>query len=455
MKPGLERATVRNDAQAPPATFAGLAADVTDASRAVAARGSGPRHLRPAEVLALQRSVGNRAVTRLVRGGPRQLQREVRIDGGRQRVAESYYKTGAGKSKGFRHSISALIDDPIRRVFESAGELENYADGIADYIGDVVTAAKGTYWFRLPVDKLTVLGEVHHNPEGNVEDVIRGLRTPRFMYEPFNELKPVKALDLPFTGARARLAAVNKQISISGFPAYGLFDPELENIVIKALTGASIARNEYIAASKKDREAFKGRASTSDYAYGERVALYLSMAIHIGSDVAEHDFGKASKAETPFIKSARRLKDVYIKRKGVLDDFAKGKDGDELIGIYELTKSGDFASLPAIKEFTLAFHEYGARYIKQLGTESGNTELETEGEALVKKTGAGLDALSPAREAIMWQKIQGATGYLIVGMGDAHRVSLRTKLDAAGIPHARVDEELERQKKAIDAVWVP
>jgi hypothetical protein len=446
---------VRSDAPAPVGRGNGVAGDLVGASRAAFTLGSDPRRARSAEVLALQRSIGNRAVTQLLRSGPRRLQREVRIDGGRKRVDEAYYKTGAGKSKGFRHSISALIDDPIRRVFETSGELENYADGIADYIGDVVTAAKGTYWFRLPVDKLTVLGEVHHNPDGNVEDVIRGLRTPRFMYEPFNELKPVKALDIPFTGTQAQLAVVNKGISISGFPAYGLFDPELENIVIKALTGTSIARNEYIAASKKDREGFKGRASTSDYSYGERVALYLSMAIHIAGDVAQHDFGKASKSETAFIKSARRLKDVYVKRKGVLDDFTKAKDGDELIGIYELTKDGNFASLPAIKEFTLAFHEYGARYIKQLGTESGDTVLEAEGEALVKKPGAGLDALGPAREAIMWQKIQGATGYLIIGMGDAHRVSLSKKLDDAGIPHARVDEELERQKKAIDAVWVP
>ena len=33
-----------------------------------------------------------------------------------------------------------------------------------------------------------MLGEFHHDKEGNVEDVIRGLRTSRFMYEPFNEL---------------------------------------------------------------------------------------------------------------------------------------------------------------------------------------------------------------------------------------------------------------------------
>jgi hypothetical protein len=43
-----------------------------------------------------------------------------------------------------------------------------------------------------------------------------------------------------------------------------------------------------------------------------------------------------------------------------------------LVGIYELSEVGAFANLPAIKQFTLAFREYGSRYIKQLGSESGN-----------------------------------------------------------------------------------
>lgn len=239
------------------------------------------------------------------------------------------------------------------------------------------------------------------------------------------------------------------------FSGAGLFDPELENIVIKALTGTTLTRNEYIAASKKGRAAFAGRASTNDYSFGERIALYLSMAIHIAHDVAQHDFGKAATTDSKFIKAGRALKKVYLKRQAALDAITAAKDGDQLVGIYELTKDGDFASLPGLKEFTLAFHEYGARYIEQLGSESSNADLQAEGKKLAKNPKATLDDLSPAREAIMWQKIQGASSYLIVGMGDAHRVSLKAKLDAAGIPHFKIDEELVRQKRAIDAAWVP
>jgi hypothetical protein len=421
---------------------------VAPAGKVSPPHGRDPRRLRPADVLALQRTAGNGAVGRM-------LARAVRVDGGKKKVDEAYYKTGAGKTKGVRFKVSDLIDDPIRRVFEGTNELENYADGISDYIGDVVTQAAGTFWFRLPVAQLAVIGEEHENKDGNVEDVIRALRTIRWMYEPFNEVKQIAALNIPYTETQAQLTAINKGISVAQFSGAGLFDPELENIVIKALTGTSLARNDYIAASKKARPSFKGRASTSDYSFGERIALYLSMAIHIAHDVAQHDFGKASSKDSKIIKAGRALKKVYVKRQSTLDAFTAAKDGDELIGIYELTKDGNYASLPAIKEFTIAFHEYGARYIEQLGSESSDAVLQAEGKKLAKNLKAGLDDLGPAREAIMWQKIQGASSYLLVGMGDAHRVSLQPKLDAAGIPHFKIDEELVRQKQAIDATWVP
>jgi hypothetical protein len=188
---------------------------------------------------------------------------------------------------------------------------------------------------------------------------------------------------------------------------------------------------------------------------GERVALYFSMAIHIASDVAQHDFGPDNYVESLFVKAGRHLKETYLKHQTELDAFMKAKDGDDLIGIFELTQAGGFANLPAIKAFSLAFHEYGSSYISQLGIQSKNAELEAHGDALAANLGAKIDDLSPVREAMMWQKIKGAKGYLLVGMGDAHRKALTPKLDAAGIPHERVDEALVRQRDEIKAVWAP
>lgn len=63
--------------------------------------------------------------------------------------------------------------------------------------------------------------------------------------------------------------------------------------------------------------------------------------------------------------------------------------------------------------------------------------------------------MSPAREMIMWTKIQQAlvAGYLIVGMGDAHRTNLHPKLKKLGVPDAFVPDALDQQKKAVAAKW--
>jgi hypothetical protein len=402
----------------------------------------------PHELLALQRTIGNAAVGRL-------LQRHVRVDKGSKRVDEDHYKTGAGKSVGSRYSVAALIGDSVRRVFQDAAELEDYANGKTDYIGDVKTKKKGTFWFRLPKDQLTVLGEAHHDEEGNFEDVVKGLRTSRFMYEPFNELAATTALAIPYTGTQTRLDQVNKGIGIAGLADRAKFDPDLENIVIKALTGTSILRNEFIPGKPMPREdaQWKKRPDKDHYSYGERVALYFSFAIHIAQDVAKHDFGPDNWVESLYVKAGRHLKECYLLYQAELDAFAKAKDGDDLIAIYELTSPSGFANLTALEAFGKAFHEYGARYIGQLGDQLSDKTLIAQGDALSSNLGATIDDLGPAREAIMWQKIVAAKGYLLVGMGDAHRQSLKAKLDAAKIPHNYVPVALLEQRDEIDKNW--
>ncbi|MGZ9129671.1 MAG: hypothetical protein ACXW4Z_18000, partial [Candidatus Binatia bacterium] len=84
-------------------------------------------------------------------------------------------------------------------------------------------------------------------------------------------------------------------------------------------------------------------------------------------------------------------------------------------------------------------------------------KLAAEGKALSGNLSATLDTLSPAREEIMWEKIQQAVkkGYLIVGMGDAHHANLEPRLNKAGIPHEEVAQSLKRQKNAVNAGWKP
>ena len=152
--------------------------------------------------------------------------------------------------------------------------------------------------------------------------------------------------------------AANKGIEVAGQVDRKLFNPDLENIVIKAMTGTQVARNEYIPASKSARAGakWKARASADKYSFGERVALYYAMAIHIAADLAKHNFGPENPKESAYVKSARGLKKVYLANQGALDKFMTTKDGDDLIAIYELTKTGGFANLNAIKDFAVRFH---------------------------------------------------------------------------------------------------
>ncbi len=390
-------------------------------------------------------------------------QRQVRINGGAARVNEAEYRRGGARSSvGTRFSVASLIADSVRRVFTGVAELESYANGQTDYIGDVATTSAGRYWYRLPERRLTVLGEQHHNPAGNVEDVILGLRTHRFMYEPFNELASVAALNIPFTGTQARLTQINSGIGVGGLVDRRNFNPDLENIVFKALAGATLVRNGFAAANPPamgpaERRAWGRRASTSDYSGGERAALYLAMGIHLASDISRHDFGRENFVESLFILSGRRLKEYYLRNQAVLDSFMTTKDGDDLIGIYELTSPGNFQNLAVINGFTLVLHEYASRYIERLGADRGNAVLQTQGEALSRNLGATLDDLSPAREEVMWGRIQhaNANGYLIVGMGDAHRQNLQARLALAGIAEEEVTASLTRQRAAVNAGWTP
>jgi hypothetical protein len=391
------------------------------------------------------------------------IQRAVRINNGAQRVNEAEYEAGGAKSNvGSRHRVSSLIADSVRRTFVDVAELEQYANGQTDSIGDVTTASAGVYWYRLPNNQVTVLGEQHHNPRGNVEDVIVGLHTSRFMYEPFNEIAQVGGLSPHFSSTQGRLSQFNQQYRVSSLVDRRRFNPDLENIVIKAVTGAQIFRNEFLPANPRtmsaaDRQVWGRRASTSAYSYGERVAVYLTIGIHIAQDLAQRPSGPPTAAEANLVQSGDALAAFYRTNQGVLDGIMRSKDRDDLIGIYELTAPNNFRVLPVLDAFSVRMHAYAANYIQRLGAQTGNAALSSGGQALERTPGATLTSLSPVREEIMRNRIQQAIsgGYLIVGMGDAHRQNLAQRLNAAGIPHEEVEASLRRQQTAVTSSWRP
>ncbi len=183
----------------------------------------------------------------------------------------------------------------------------------------------------------------------------------------------------------------------------------------------------------------------------------MTSGIHLAQDLAQRPAGPPTATDANLVQSGDALAAFYRTNQSVLDSIMRTKDGDDLIGIYELTAPNNFRVLPVLEAFAVRMHAYAANYIQRLGTQTGNATLTSEGRALERNPGANLSSLSPAREEIMWNKVQQAVsgGYLIVGMGDAHRQSLAPRLNAAGIPHEEVEASLGRQQTAVSSNWTP
>lgn len=392
------------------------------------------------------------------------IQRKVRVNNGKTKVQEKDYQKGGKKETvGSRYKVADLIADKNKRIFTDVQEMEDYANGKTDHIGDVVTESKDEYWYRLPKNQLTVLGEIHHNDDGNVPNVIAGLQTSRFVYEPHHEFTAAEPFDEKSIGdgTQKRIHDIEKNLETGPYVDRKNFDPHLENIVIKAMTGTALARNRFLAADPpkmtgRTAAAYKGRATKDDYSIGDRIALYVSMAIHIAQDISKYPFGPEVLIESNYYNAGRKLKEYYLKHQKELDTIMTKKDKDDLVGIYELCEPDSWKVLPTLEKFTLLFHEYGARYIEKLGSDIKNKTLEQEGTKLAGNLKADLSDMNTAREEIMWQRVLEANsgGYLIAGMGDAHRRSFVKRLKKEGIPQEETVDSLKRQKKEVKSAWV-
>src|SRR4051794_17892295 len=121
------------------------------------------------EILSLQRTAGNQAVGRA-------LGRAVRVGGGATKVDEAFYKTGAGKAIGSSRLVAALIADPVKRVFADKAELEKYANGGTDYIGDVVTGSAGPVLYRVAARPNDRPRGGDPTPRGHAPGRVQGLK---------------------------------------------------------------------------------------------------------------------------------------------------------------------------------------------------------------------------------------------------------------------------------------
>lgn len=352
-----------------------------------------------------------------------------------------------------RGDVRGWFGDDLRREFEDWYEFDKYIAGTADHIGEVTTDAGKRYWYRLPTDKVTVLGETHRNPDGNVQDVLKGLQTARFMYEPINVLSSVGP-DIEYTGTWKRLdeSDVERTKGMNRSNPRGNW---LESAALKAMTAMFMFESGFDRESKGFVDDPSNRdwddAPVGGYTLGERTAFYYVMAIQIASDIARYDWDPVNKPG-PLVDESDELKDVYVQHRKMLEDMRKTKDASPTMGIRTLAKGRD---LKAMREFATVFVRWGGEHTVELGKALGSKELSEAGAKLRPGKGLTLDDLSPAREALMRQRILVAKekGYLLVGVGDAHRKNLRKWLEQHGVAHAEVELDLKNQRSAVKHRW--
>ena len=352
-----------------------------------------------------------------------------------------------------RGDVTRLFTDDLQREFESWGEFDEYLNFRADWVGEVTTGKGRRYWYRLPTDKLTVLGESHRSKSGNVQDVIEGLRTVRFMYEPINAMYAVGP-DVDYASTTSRLAKFTDEVT-SGMDHSSLYSNELESAVLKAMTAMFMFESGDSPGSKgfveDPDDGDWDDAEVGGYSLGERTAFYFALAIDIASDVARVDWSQLNITD-PLVKESAALASAYLSRQKTLDTMRETKDASATMGIRTLTKRLDPKSL---LPFVHAFVRWGSRYTVELGIKLGSRKLQKEGAKLKPGRGLTLDDLSPAREAVMWERILIAArnDYLLVGVGDAHRQNLKDRLTEHGIAHAEVAEDLKHQQRAVGRRW--
>lgn len=202
--------------------------------------------------------------------------------------------------------------------------------GTADHIGEVTPSNGKRYWYRLPTGKLTVLGETHGNKNGNVQDVLKGLQTARFMYEPINVLSAVGP-DIEYTGTWQRLAE-SDTARTEGMNRSNPYGNWLESAALKAMTAMFMFESGFDKESKGFVDDPKNPdwddAPQGGYTLGERTAFYYVMAIQIASDVARYMWDPVNQPG-PLVDESDELTDVYVQHQKMLDALRKTPDARE------------------------------------------------------------------------------------------------------------------------------
>ncbi|MGG1518712.1 hypothetical protein ABE504_25055 [Paenibacillus oryzisoli] len=408
-----------------------------------------PQAMSPAQMMYLQRTIGNRSVAELFKqhspeakpaeesgvkpAGPKPIADAGRIQAApaasQDAIQRKVYikrtliggyrhktKTGRGSEGAGGRNVNTMIGDDKSRYFNSKDEMSEYAANTTEKIGYV---DKTDAWIRIP-DELTVIGEIH--TETTLHDVVKAVGTDKFMYEGYTE-HPAEAADNPeLESAMSQRDAVGhaKFGGIGTGPgAKSHYAESFYPKVIRGLQGLNVSYDYRVMGSEAEKKLF-------------------GMAIRFAASADE---------ESPLYQTYAAQEDLWQRT-------AASLEGDDL-SAEPLTEAMNAAKSKAL--FTAFIRDVTAYATQKAQEEQAQASAEdkkafADNWHVAKKdygaAGSEIMKAEKARDFSMFQHIKKAKtdGYLLYGLGDLHLQRIKELLDAEGIKSVNMNTFMDEQK---------
>jgi hypothetical protein len=311
--------------------------------------------LTPGQILALQRTVGNRCVSDLLesvrqhQGGV--VQRRAWVDGSQVRP----------KAPGLTSTMKKLATDKLVHDYVSDAEFSDHAAGSLDYLGNLPGPSSAGTWVRFEDAGTNLLGENH--TQVTLQHVMKAVGSRSFIYEPFS-------VDVMPAGSAMRTAYEKENKGrFKSFGIKGVADKRgygQESLFPKMGFGLSMLLSR-VSDPEDLHEIKRGQY------LGQPVQRYLKIAWAHSRDVAD-EVQRLRAATQPVPAPQSELAAVFAETRAELDGFIRGLSVDGYLGDALDTRKGR-RLLPALLRFCGQFVE---AMLARVSTDAVLTDDERE-----------------------------------------------------------------------------
>ncbi|MBA2942510.1 hypothetical protein HZF08_29990 [Paenibacillus sp. CGMCC 1.16610] len=405
--------------------------------------GRHPKAMSPAQMMHLQRTIGNRSVAELfkqhskvtkavekpdetiatadsIQAAPSATQADIQRKVYIKRTLFGGYrnksKSGRGSEGSGERNVKTMMEDNKSRYFNSKNEMSQYAANTTEKIGYV---EKTSTWIRIP-NELTVIGEKH--TATTLHDVVKAVGTDKFMYEGYTE-HPAEADDNPELQANMRQRDAIGDAKFGGVgTGPGTKSHYAESFypkIIRGMQGLKVRHDYQIMGSEAEKN-------------------LLGMAIRFAAS-AEEDSG---------------LYQTYSAQEDLWRNTATSLEGDNKSAAPLVDAMLTAGSSNLFTTFVQELTEYATMKIQEEQARASaadksafeanwhmaKVDYDVEGSEIMKA--------EKARDFSMFQHIKKAKsdGYLLYGLGDLHLKRIKELLDAEGIKSVDMNTFISNQE---------